>query len=742
MSFDAEKMYELLPAIYRIRDTEQGGPLKALIAVIAQQVGILEEDLEQLYDDRFIETCAPWVAPYIGDLIGISGLRSSGLPGLSGMPGLTPRAEVANTISYRRRKGTAAVLQQLAHDITGWPARAVEFFQLLATTQYMNHIRPENSSFIRIRDSQYLGSPPEATGVGVSANRMRPAERLEYLGTPFERLVGQDDLTHNVDVRRIADRRGRYNIPNVGVFLWRLRAYSSSSSPAVPAAPGDQRRFRFSSLGNDIPLFSFPRTLDDPSQLAEPIDVPDRISRRAMNRSPDDYYGDGKSILINRVIGTDPNGNLQFDTVQSSAVKVCNLSDWASAEPGKVSIDPVLGRINFPTPPLSPPGDGRIFVDYYYGFGADLGGGEYEREASFDPEPTDTSKVQLVKVSKSHPQGQDAQGQAWFKTIQGALNAATAATAANGIVEITDNEIYDEALSINVGGNKLELRAADQLRPTIRLSSDFQIDGQKAGHVSINGLLISGHGINVFNGLGGLRISHCTLAPGLSLSEKGAPQSGGAPSLRIAVASIPAVTVLQVEITSSVVGAIRSRADARTKIANSIVDANDETGVAYSGEDENSPGGPVQFVNSTVIGKVYASALELASNTIFLAALSGKEDSTIWPGPMVVQRRQEGCVRFSHLPVGALTPRRFKCQPVFDADAGRVRPVFESLRYADPGYCFLRPDCPVEIRQGADDESEMGVFHDLFQPQRESHLRIRIDEYLRFGLEAGIFYST
>ena len=53
----------------------------------------------------------------------------------------SPRAEVANTIGYRRRKGTAAMLEQLARDVTDWPARAVEFFEQLATTQYMNHVR-------------------------------------------------------------------------------------------------------------------------------------------------------------------------------------------------------------------------------------------------------------------------------------------------------------------------------------------------------------------------------------------------------------------------------------------------------------------------------------------------------------------------------------------------------------------------------------------------------------------------
>ncbi len=80
--------------------------------------------------------------PYIGDLIGYRPLHGRILDAATSAIG-SPRAEVAHTIGYRRRKGTAAMLEQLARDVTGWDAAVVEFFRLLATTQYMNHIRPE-----------------------------------------------------------------------------------------------------------------------------------------------------------------------------------------------------------------------------------------------------------------------------------------------------------------------------------------------------------------------------------------------------------------------------------------------------------------------------------------------------------------------------------------------------------------------------------------------------------------------
>src|SRR5262249_61780002 len=68
----------------------------------------------------------------------------------------------------------------------------------------------------------------------------------------------------------------------------------------------------------------------------------------------------------------------------------------------------------------------------------------------------------------------------------------------------------------------------------------------------------------------------------------------------------------------------------------------------------------------------------------------------------------------------------------------RVRPRFNSVRYGAPTYCQLASDCADEIARGADDESEMGAFHDLFQPQRIANLRARLDEYTPASMDAGI----
>ena len=56
------------------------------------------------------------------------------------------------------------------------------------------------------------------------------------------------------------------------------------------------------------------------------------------------------------------------------------------------------------------------------------------------------------------------------------------------------------------------------------------------------------------------------------------------------------------------------------------------------------------------------------------------------------------------------------------------------------GSCAAPP--VLAIRAGGDNDSEIGVLNALFQPQREANLRLRLDEYLRFGLHAGLFFAS
>ena len=95
-----------------------------------------------------------------------------------------------------------------------------------------------------------------------------------------------------------------------------------------------------------------------------------------------------------------------------------------------------------------------------------------------------------------------------------------------------------------------------------------------------------------------------------------------------------------------------------------------------------------------------------------------------------VQEYRLGLPRAARLPAAA----------ALAATTRRVQPEFTTRRYGLPAYAQLSLDCAPEICTGADNGAEMGVFNALLQPQREANLRLRFEEYLPFGLEAGLIF--
>jgi hypothetical protein len=657
MSYTKEKkLYELIPAVYRQHDSKIGKPLKGLIDIIEEQLEILENDIKNLYDNWFIETCDDWVIPYIGDLVGAKLLRSVENATLS------QRAWVANTISYRTMKGTAAVLEQLALDVTGWNAKAVEFFELLSTTQYINHLRSAN----------------------VRAPDLRDTERLELLNNPF------DTIPHTVDVRNIRSEksRGYYNIQNVGIFLWRLYAYPVINAPAFDRGDG---KYSFSQLGYDIPLFSHPVTEPTITHLAEEVNVPSIIRRLQLKNHIQKYYGVNKSILLIE------NGF----PVSIDRIVVCNLSNEWKHRPssGKIAIDPILGRIAFPI------GENpeKVNVSYYYGFSADIGGGFYDREPSnFE---VSSSDVKLYRISKIKPAEEGI-----YPSIPAAIREwqETQEKPSSAIFEIMDSEFYGEPFHVTLQENEsIVIKSSQNQRPVLRrtiVAPLIQITGSKGSKMLIEGLLIDQETIKVNPGdLQSLRISHCTLVPGENTSIE---VEGENNSLTLA---------LQRSISGKI---MTKESEARLEVKDSIVDAKekDHHHKHYAVECYKA-----SIENSTIFGKVSVTLMELASNTIFTDIVTAT-------------RRQEGCVRFSYVPKGSKVPRLYRCQPLEE----KLRPLFTSELFGDPGYAQLHKDVAQEIFNGGDNGAEMGAFNHLYQPQRLENLESSLDEYLRFGLEAGI----
>jgi hypothetical protein len=718
MSLNAAQLYALLPAIYRTRDTENGEPLQALLTVTAAQSAILEENIRQLYDDEFIETCASWVIPYIGELIGYNAIYEISAATSN------RRAEVANTIGYRRRKGTVLALEQVSMDVSGLPAAAVEFFKRLITTESMRHVRPHHSAM------------PD----------LRHGGQLDRLNTAF------DTLNRTIDVRRIAPRNrlvsdpdptpldialhggGRFNIPDIGVYLWRWKAFGIAGAQAFPV---DQRRFKFSSLGQDIPLFNALAPRESFSRLTTRLDVSQPIRRREFHARLNEFYG--------------PNGSIEIflDGVAVPASRICcrNLSgDWKQcAPPGTVAIDPELGRFQLASDLPLP---GQVQIDYYYGFPAEIGGGPYDRTLNLPSlDPNQFNFLAVIAPSAAGPNAvptleeaiaawnQAPAGSSGLIVLPAYSSLDVNLTGAAAIFLPAESQLWIVSAQLHPGGGNT-FTYVDSLAT---LNGNIEVQGVEAsaaqggeippaGQLSLSGIWLSG-AITVPRGPATIQLMDCTLVPGIALNPDGTPVSPGKPS----------VTVSSGEVTLSLIrcisGPIAASVEGTTRICSSIVDAGSRCAMAYAAQDLASEGADLHIEDSTVIGKVRVRLLELASNTIFLARLArGESGAALW-----CSRRQAGCVRFCFLPATAITPQTYRCLPPDPTREDLFLPKFVSLQYGHPSYCLLSTDTPLAVWTGADNGSQMGVYFSLQETEAVRNVQLRVPEFLPFGLEAGIF---
>ncbi len=753
-----ERLYNLLPSIHRVRDVSQGEVLRALLGVIEHELEALETDIDDLYADWFIETCAEWVVPYIGDLLGVRGLHAGSADTFS------LRAYVANTLAYRRRKGTATMLEQLARDVTGWDAHVVEFFELLGTTQHLNHLRPHN-----------LRTPD-----------LRAAAALELVDTAFDTAAHTADVRHITNTAHISDTadierqgqllQGRHNIPNIGIYLWRIQAYAVTRSNPRQQGAGF---YSFDPLGIDQPLFNQPRTETRITQLAEEINVTDRLRRRPLyaeleslrqslvdGSSPKIRYFDPKQPVLRLFLDGSP------DPVAAERILICDLSDWRNPPSSKdyispdgsivslsidAAIDPALGRLAFPAGETHDP----VHVSYAYGSSADVGAGPYNRSQFV----ADSLKGGVDWQAGVSQEVASLPGQI-FATLGEAVqewNAQPPGTV--GLITVMDSRSYTENLTgasaIQIPeGSQLVIAAADWpqvldpdslvlVRQTGMFSADRlrpHLDGSLSvrgtapassanpGGLLLDGLLIEGPLTVLAGTLGGLQISHCSLVPaegGLAVNPSVNPDQQNAQ--------------LAITLERTICGPLSLPGSVPDlTLVDSIIDP------AGGAAAINAPGAEADFRHCTVLGALNLRSLDASSS--------------IFTGLVIAERRQVGCVRYSFSPDGSQTPRRFRCQPdlALEARAGalgldsaadlppdertlvinRVKPEFTSERFGEPEYAQLILSCAREIAAGADNGAEMGAFYHLMKPQRETNLQESLTEYLRFGLEAGIFFVT
>lgn len=733
-----DRLYKLVPTIYRIRDAENGYVLQALLRVVAEQVNILEDNITQLYNNWFIETADEWAIPYIADLIGYTPVQEAGpasddttAEGRALNNYLIPRREVANTIGYRQRKGRLSLIDQLTGDIGSWPGYAIEFYKLLGWNQNIDHLHMHRARTVDVRKMV----------------------ELDRIGTPF------DSFAHSVDVRRIDSNRrvGFYSIPSVGVFAWRLQPYAVTYTQAYVEEEAGPQCSTFSVLGNCSQLFTNPQPR--PATGCAPpnaLNFPIPITRQAFADNPAAYYGDTNSfaIWVEGWAGLDAK-----QPVPLNKIIPADLTDWVYVPPQNyIAVDPVLGRLAFPPGQLPRRG---VRVSYYYGFSANMGGGQYDRPI--------LNPVRVVNGANVAPTYYGVGKGQKYQRIGDAYRQYQKDDPLDAVIELTDNSVFVEPLNLAVGSDKtLQLRAADRMRPVIRLldwqtdlPDSMNISMAEGSRVTLDGLLITGRGVRVTGpersaeaeelpAICGseLIIRHSTLVPGWGINCECEPARPSEASLELS--NVRA----KVRIEYSILGSIVVTEDEvhtdpiRIDIRHSILDSTNPQKQALGASGSAMAWAKLTVDCVTVFGIIDVNSIELAQNSIFNNCVN-------------VGRRQLGCMRYCYVPAGCRTPRRYHCQPdlviqaaktangtaaqqanTIASEKQRVQPQFTSTRYGNPGYAQLGRHCAAEIVRGADDLSEMGAFHDLFQPQRTANLIARLNDYTPAGMDVGLIFEN
>jgi hypothetical protein len=486
----AAKLWALLPEVYRSEDSaalDEPGPLQELLTRIAVQVALVRRSLDRLWDDQSIETCDDWVIPYIAALLDTNLVPAMDARG--------QRLDVANTINYRRRKGTLSLVEELATTVTSWECRAVEFFRRLSRRYH--GLDPE------------LGWPADSDDPA-GARALQQAERLTGLltGTPAGGLADLrnaagayatgtafDEYHHRVDVRRGRGALGWYGIPKVGLFLWRTQSIGVDRATPVPVA-GCEGQFAFDPTGRQIALF------------------------QAKDRPPEGFGERWTPLAAWQVPG--PLSQLVYDAVRAAHETPPPKGAWpdplAGFWPGSLSVTPVgagvpldekdvqvwpeVGRFAVAT------GTGAVEVGYHYGLFSRIGAGPYDRRrlgvaAAADPPPV------------THVPGGSAI----------ALENALTALGATGTVIVTDgltSTAIGRVGTTSVPIEDVTVRADDEGRAVVRLAASdgpwiFQgstAAGATDARLRLEGLLFSGQDVVLRGGFDEVVLSCCTFDPG------------------------------------------------------------------------------------------------------------------------------------------------------------------------------------------------------------------------------------
>ncbi|PTL79527.1 hypothetical protein [Vitiosangium sp. GDMCC 1.1324] len=392
----------------------------------------------------------------------------------------------------------------------------------------------------------------------------------------------------------------------------------------------------------------------------------------------------------------------------------------------RVAVDVRRGRLAFS---LGEETEGRkLRVGWAFGRAEDLGAGPYLRETpdTEDSEDEDEPTWRAEVCADAPSAWVSEPGTTRFRDLAEALAAwerqdtsdtSTPGTGTRGHILLLDSSTYTpgaDAASFQVRvekGSHLRVEAADGELPTLDGALVAYGTGEEA-RLILDGLQLRG-----LEARGTLRltVSHATV-----LGPLHAPRdTSGA--------------YLQVELRGSLAGPVRLPADSTRLEVSDCILRGDEGHPAVAGEHAHAPGPATWMTRTTVLDTVNVESLPLAEDCLFARNVE-------------VHHVQGSLLRTCALPWASRHLPRHRCllfsAPLEAAEEAAIAsgPEFVSRSPGEPGYARLADTSPRELRTGARDGGEFGVYQPLQEERRLAALRGVLEEYLPAGLSAGVFF--
>jgi len=776
----APRLFERLPEIYRLRDAEQvpPGQLQAFVDAIDSVFTALRNRVEAQYDDLFIETCAPWLVPYIADLVGTSHLK--------GEP-RTLRADVARTVYHRRRKGTLGAVESQVHALSGWAVHAVELRDRLGWNMHLNHLRPDKGGASPWQSAPD-NDPRHPVRGGTAA--LRAPGWLSFVDGPFDPFARTVDLKPPALREPEGPARAAVNLPNLGVFLWRLADYQVPvSTPSrrevvlslLPGSAPFAVRFDLHPNGDPMLLFNTHRyhADDEPPNLADADAVPNPMPRARLTTGapagrPEAY------VQVLTYTGTrapqpaDDAPGLVLHLPEapfagaSWTFRGANLCAWEAglAPPlqlREIAIDPHTGRVVFgvggllPGDEAEPLADG-LRVSATHGFAGPVG-------AQPVPHPAGPPAGTLVRIDIADGADVLADALANLGSRSDAL-----------VIEIADSGTHELDVTaiagIGIDGAErflslaapLTIRAADGESPTIRLARPLRLRPLDIGpaaplqaqmDVTLQGLYLTrgagfpaGGALIEQAALDTLTLDGCTLDPGGAKVLDGSITGGRAPlwpALQLDnsygltdpdeqrdFTQVPALTL-----SHCIAGALQVDSGYTLALQASIVDAGSGVGAASPslaiGIDPGW-GPPLSFSGLTVFGRTRVERAR-GDGGLFVHQLQ-VHDNQDSHGALATPNQPGSCIKHSWFSgQGDRLPQHLAC--VFgSASAEPALLRFTAQQFGAPGYAQLSWTSDRRVREVGPGEDEMGAFGFLLNSHRWKNIGIRLREFMPLGRRA------